>query len=134
MSRTLSPLESGVISVTEISAGDAFNVIPSEAVLKGTIRALSTETLLSLRDKVQAMVESTALLHGCNSTITYSPDYYPPTFNDAELFEWTKDIGVRGITLVSITHLLSFLTLDLKALVSREGKLHDVEPTMGGEF
>lgn len=112
VSRTLSPLESGVISVTAISAGDAFNVIPGDAVLKGTIRALSTETLLSLRDKVQAMVESTALLHGCNSTITYSPDYYPPTFNDAELFEWTKDIG---------------------ALISRDGKLRDVEPTMGGE-
>mmetsp|Transcript_21877 Transcript_21877/g.46826 ORF Transcript_21877/g.46826 Transcript_21877/m.46826 type:complete len:426 (+) Transcript_21877:279-1556(+) len=112
VSRTVSPLQSGVVSVTQISAGDAFNVIPASAVLKGTIRALSTEMLMSLRDKVEHMVKSTASLHGCNSTIQYSPDFYPPSVNDAELFEWSAEVG---------------------ALVSWEGKLRDVEPTMGGE-
>mmetsp|Transcript_24787 Transcript_24787/g.44549 ORF Transcript_24787/g.44549 Transcript_24787/m.44549 type:complete len:538 (+) Transcript_24787:51-1664(+) len=112
VSRTISPLESGVISVTQISAGDAFNVIPASAILKGTIRALSTEMLMSLRAKVAHMAESTALLYSCNSTITYSPDYYPPTINNAELFEWSTTVG---------------------ELVSKEGKVRYVEPTMGGE-
>jgi len=112
VSRTISPLESGVISVTAISAGDAFNVIPASAVLKGTMRALSTDMLMSLRDKVGEMVKNTATLHGCNSTILYSPDFYPPTVNDAELFDWSTSVG---------------------ALVSREGKVRDTAPTMGGE-
>lgn len=112
VSRTISPLESGVVSVTQISAGDAFNVIPASAMLRGTIRALSMEMLISLRNRVEGMVSATASLHECNSTIRFSPDFYPPTVNDEALFEWSKDIG---------------------ALVSREGNLRDIEPTMGGE-
>lgn len=112
VSRTISPLESGVISVTAIEAGYAHNVIPGSAMLKGTIRALSTEMLMSLRDKFDHMVTSSAMLHGCNATIQYSPDFYVPTINDKDLFEWSSKVG---------------------ALVSKEGKVRDIEPTMGGE-
>merc|ERR1712087_1076556 len=73
VSRTISPLESGVVSVTQISAGDAFNVIPASTLIRGTIRALSTEMLMSLRDKVSDMTEAIASMHGCNSTIKFSP-------------------------------------------------------------
>ena len=112
VSRTISPLESGVVSVTQISAGDAFNVIPAAATIRGTVRALSTEMLMSLRDKVFHMLQATSELHGCNSTITFSPDFYPPTVNDEKLFEFSKGVG---------------------ALVSRENRVRDIEPTMGGE-
>jgi len=113
VSRTISPLESGVVSITQISAGEkVFNVIPASATLRGTIRALSTEMLMSLKEKVAHMAESIALVHGCNSTIQYSPDFYPPTVNDAELFEWSTGVG---------------------DLVSWEGKMRDIVPTMGGE-
>ena len=112
VSRTLSPLESGVVSVTQISAGDAFNVIPAAAVVKGTIRALSTEMLMSMRDKVADILHTTSAMYQCNSTIQYSPDYYPPTVNHEGLFEWSKGVG---------------------ALVSKEGILRDIVPTMGGE-
>ena len=112
ISRTLSPLDSGVVSVTQVTAGESYNVIPAFATLKGTIRALSTEMVLSLRDRVAHIMESTASVHSCNYTITYMPDFYPPTVNDVELFEWSAGVG---------------------ALVSREGKTRVVEPTMGGE-
>lgn len=112
VSRTVSPLESGVVSITQITAGDAFNVIPSAAILKGTVRALSTDMLIELRSKIEGMVHTTSMLHGCNSTITFSPDFYPPTVNDGDLFEWSKQVG---------------------GLVSREGHVRNVEPTMGGE-
>lgn len=113
VSRTMSPLDSGVVSVTKIEAGDAFNVIPASALLRGTIRALSTETLMSLRDRVHHIMESTAAVHGCNVTITYSPDFYPPTVNDPELYET--------------------FSRDVAAMVSEEGYTRDTEPTMGGE-
>jgi len=113
VSRTLSPLESGVCSITMIEAGRAFNIIPASTLMRGTIRALSTETLLSLRDRVEHVVTTTARVHGCNVSITYSPDYYPPTVNDPELF--TSFSGEVG------------------ALVSEEAYLRDIEPTMGAE-
>jgi amidohydrolase len=113
VSRTLSPLESGVCSITKFEAGDAYNVIPASALLRGTIRALSTETLLSLKDKVEHIVTTTAKVHGCNVTITYSPDFYPPTVNDPDLFhDFSKSVG---------------------ALLSDSGELMDIEPTMGAE-
>ena len=113
VSRTLNPLESGVCSITKIEAGDAFNVIPAATSMKGTIRALSTESLLELRDKVEHIVKTTADVHGCNVTITYSPDFYPPIINDADLFAtFSKDVG---------------------AMLSDSGTLLDIEPTMGAE-
>jgi amidohydrolase len=113
VSRTLSPLEAGVCSITKMEAGDAFNVIPAATIMRGTVRALSTETLLLLRDRVEHIVHSTAKVHGCNATVTFSPDYYPPTVNDPELYEsFAKGVG---------------------GLVSSEGVLRETEPTMGAE-
>jgi len=70
VSRSISPLESGVCSITKIESGEAYNIIPAAAVLRGTVRALSTETLLQLRDRVEHIVHSTATTYGCNATIT----------------------------------------------------------------
>ena len=113
VSRNLSPLSSGVCSVTQLQAGEAFNIIPASVQMKGTIRALSTETLLTLRDKVQHILETTAATYGANVTISYSPDYYPPTVNDPALYEsFSKGVG---------------------ALVASDGKVMETEPTMGAE-
>ena len=113
ISRNISPLESGVISVTQIASGDAFNVIPASAVVKGTIRALNVDMLMSLRNKFEHVVNSTSNLYGCNSTIKYSPDFYPNTFNDESLFEnFSKTVAGH---------------------VSNEGYVRDIDPTMGGE-
>jgi IAA-amino acid hydrolase len=113
VSRTLSPLESGVCSITKFEAGEAYNIIPASAVLRGTIRALSTDTLLSLKEKVHHVVTTTAAVHGCNVTIEYSPDYYPVTVNDPDLYEnFSKNVG---------------------ALVAENGQVMDIEPTMGAE-
>jgi len=68
---------------------------------------------MALRDRVHYIMTTTAEVYGCNVTITYSPDYYPPTVNDPDLYEsFSKEIG---------------------ALVSEEGYVRDIEPTMGGE-
>jgi len=112
VSRGLSPLESGVVSITKVNAGDAFNVIPHSARVLGTVRALSEEGLIKLRDGVKRMVEQTAEMHGCNATIRYSPDHYPPTVNDPDLYPFAAEVA---------------------APVSIEGVVRDIEPTMGAE-
>ena len=87
VSRSLSPLESGVCSITKFAAGDTFNVIPSTVELRGTIRALSTDTLWQMRERVERMARTMAAVHGCELDITYSPDFYPPTTNDPAWFD-----------------------------------------------
>jgi amidohydrolase len=113
VSRNVNPLESGVCTITKFDSGDAFNIIPASALLRGTIRALSTSNLLALRDRVHHIVETTAAVYGCNVTITYSADFYPPTVNDPELYEsFSKHVG---------------------GLVAADGVAHETEPTMGAE-
>ncbi|MFL2957822.1 MAG: M20 family metallopeptidase [Candidatus Thalassarchaeaceae archaeon] len=60
ISRELNPLESGVISVTMMNGGDAWNVIPSTMELQGTIRSLTLEGLLTLQKRVKEVSESIA--------------------------------------------------------------------------
>mmetsp|Transcript_22299 Transcript_22299/g.55129 ORF Transcript_22299/g.55129 Transcript_22299/m.55129 type:complete len:477 (+) Transcript_22299:258-1688(+) len=113
VSRSLSPLESGVCSITKFDAGSAFNVIPASAILRGTIRALSTDVLMVLKSKVEQIVTSTAEMHGCEVGITYSADWYPPTRNDEQLYEeFSKEIG---------------------AMLSVSGEVLELEPGMGAE-
>lgn len=114
ISRSISPLESGVVSVTQVRAGgDVFNVIPHAALIKGTIRALDVETLMQLRDRVEHVVKTTSTLHNCNVTIEYSPDYYPNTKNDEKLFEsFSKKVAAQ---------------------IAVDKVVRDIEPTMGGE-
>src|ERR1043166_5247884 len=45
VSRNVRPIETAVVSVTQIHAGDAYNVIPQSARLSGTVRAFSTEVM-----------------------------------------------------------------------------------------
>jgi hippurate hydrolase len=45
VSRNLPPGDMGVLSVTKISGGDAYNVIPERALMSGTVRAMKRETL-----------------------------------------------------------------------------------------
>ncbi|CAJ1964839.1 unnamed protein product [Cylindrotheca closterium] len=113
VSRSLSPLESGVCSITKFDAGSAFNVIPANAILRGTIRALTTEILMDLKDKVEQIVTRTAEMHGCEVGILYSADWYPPTRNDEQLYEeFSKEIG---------------------AMVSKSGEVLELDPGMGAE-
>ena len=52
VSRNVRPLDSAVVSVTAIEAGDAFNVIPSTAVLKGTFRTYRPEVEALLKARI----------------------------------------------------------------------------------
>lgn len=115
VSRRLSPLESGVLSITQIDTGrgNAMNVIPASVTLGGTIRALSTDSLSSLRNQFMQFAEQCALTHGCSVTnLSFSPDSYPPTINDTELWDFASQVA-------------SSVAIDTKVV--------EVEPTMGAE-
>jgi IAA-amino acid hydrolase len=115
VARQISPLQAGVVSITQFSTdSQAYNVIPHSVEIKGTIRALSTETLLEMRDRVKHVIESTAQVHKCTiEKFAYSPDYYPVTINDPTLFsEFSQHVG---------------------SIVSREQIIRQVEPSMAAE-
>ncbi len=81
-SRTVDPLESVVVSVTQIHGGDAYNVIPQEVELKGTVRSFLTEIQDHAEESIKRIASSVASAHGAEAQVHYERRY-PPTVNAA---------------------------------------------------
>ena len=112
ISRELNPLESGVISVTMMKAGDARNVIPSTMELEGTIRSLTLEGLMSLQTRVKEISELVAKANRCEAEVTFPGHDYPPTVNSSVCWELGKIAGKD---------------------ILGENKVIEMPPIMGGE-
>jgi hippurate hydrolase len=81
VSRNTSPLDSVVISVTQIFAGDTWNVIPEEATLRGTVRTLRPEIQDAVEAHIHRVVRMTAAATGASATVRYERRY-PATINN----------------------------------------------------
>ena len=82
-SRTNDPLDSVVVSVTQFHAGTADNVIPDEAVLSGTCRALSPDGRDMIERRMRETVDGIAASHGIAADLDYRRNY-PVLVNTAE--------------------------------------------------
>lgn len=95
-SRRLSPLDSAVVSVTQFNAGEAINVIPETAVLRGTVRCLQTP----VRDKVQKLieefVEQLPAVFGVRGELAYTIGY-PVTENDANAAAIARRAAIAAV-------------------------------------
>ena len=91
VSRNADPLESLVISVTAIKAGETFNVIPQHAELKGTVRTLKNELRDLAELRFRGIVAGVAQTFGVGYTIDYERGY-PVTFNHAEQTQFVTDL------------------------------------------
>jgi amidohydrolase len=80
-SRSVDPLESAVVSVCSVKAGDTFNVIPQKVTLLGTVRTLSPEVRDLCEARIRGITESVCAAFGADATIDYSRGY-PVTVND----------------------------------------------------
>jgi amidohydrolase len=60
VSRNISALDTAVLSVTRIQAGDAYNVIPQQAVLAGTVRTMKAEVMALVEQNMKRLAVSIA--------------------------------------------------------------------------
>ena len=65
VSRNVSPLETAVVSFTIINGGTAFNVIPQEVTLEGTIRTFDPQVRLKVVKRFEEIVNGVASAMGC---------------------------------------------------------------------
>lgn len=84
ISRTVSPFQSAVLSVTHIDVGSTWNVLPAKGFFEGTIRTFDPEVRLSVIDKFTKVVQTTAEQFEAEVDIVWgnSPKV---TFNDATI-------------------------------------------------
>ena len=82
VSRSVDPLESAVISMCEFHAGNARNVIPQTAELKGTVRTLKADVRQLVEKRMREVAAGVAQITGAKIQFDYGRGY-PVTVNHA---------------------------------------------------
>ncbi|MCP5368236.1 MAG: amidohydrolase [Hyphomicrobiales bacterium] len=91
VARNASPLDSAVLSVTQIHAGDAYNVIPQTARLSGTARAFSRATMDLMAAGTQRIARGVA--EGLGATaVTRFDVAFAPTINDVAAADFAAGV------------------------------------------
>lgn len=81
VARDVDPLKSAVLSVTQIDAGRSFNVIPSDATVRGTVRYLDRSIRDTMEARMSEIIAGVGAAFGVEAGFTYDRRY-PPTVND----------------------------------------------------
>jgi len=112
ISREKNPLDTAVLSITQIHAGSATNVIPDEAVMIGTVRTFSTDVLDLIERRMHEIAQGLAA--GFNATVDFTfKRNYPPLVNHPAQ--------------------TAFAIEAMRAVVGSDNVDTNVEPTMGAE-
>jgi hippurate hydrolase len=111
VTRNKKPIETAVISVTMVHAGEATNVIPDSCELQGTVRTFTTEVLDLIERRMRQVAQSTCEAFEARCDFEFDRNY-PPTVNHPAETEF-----VRG----------------LLGDVVGAANVHEFEPTMGAE-
>jgi amidohydrolase len=96
VARNVAALDSAVVSVTQIHAGDAYNIIPDTAVLRGTFRALRMEVLEALKARIETIACDVATAFGGRATPDVRITVIPVINNDAET-EWVAGAAAKAL-------------------------------------
>jgi len=83
VARNVRPVDTAVLSVTQIHGGDAYNVIPQRARLSGTVRAFSNEVMTLIGRNMARVAEGVAAGFGARAQTDYRP-IFAPLVNDAQ--------------------------------------------------
>jgi len=111
VARSLDPLDSAVLSMCEFHAGNARNVIPQTAELRGTVRTLTPEARLLVEKRVREIVAGVAQITGAKIDLGYERGY-PVTVNHAAQTNIARKIAAE---------------------VAGEGNVEEMPPLMGAE-
>lgn len=112
ISRSLNPLDQAVLTFGQIHGGSAFNVIPNEVTLIGTIRTFSQEVRDLIPKKLHDLASGIAKGYGGDVEFIYEPKY-PVLINDELAVHHSAD--------------------SFKKIVGDDNVHYLEEPNMGGE-
>ena len=112
VSRETKPIDATVVSVTQINAGEATNVIPDTCVMKGTVRTFSAQALDTIEQGMARICNQLPLAFNAHADFSFLRNY-PPTINHAKEAMLAADVAAEIVG---------------ESMVQRH-----VEPTMGAE-
>lgn len=112
ITRNKNPLDAGVLSITQIHAGSATNIIPDEATMIGTVRTFTTEVLDLIEQRMRAIAEHTVAAFDAQVDFEFTRNY-PPLINHAKETAFAVEV--------------------MQSVVGAQNVDAQVEPTMGAE-
>lgn len=112
ISRQKSPLDTAVLSITQIHAGSATNVIPDEAKMSGTVRTYTWPVLDLIEQRMGEIAQHTAAAFGAEAEFRFRRNY-PPLVNHPAETRFAVEV--------------------MKEVLGAERVDDQVEPTMGAE-
>jgi hippurate hydrolase len=84
VARNVSALDSAVVSATAIKSGDAYNVIPQSAEIKGTVRTFTNKTMDLVEESMKRIAAGVASAFGATVTVDFRKLFAPLVNNPAE--------------------------------------------------
>ena len=94
VSRTLHPCESAVVSVTQFHAGEAWNIIPEEVILRGTIRTFKPEIQEAVERAIERLCSGIAAANGAQINVHFD-HRYPPTVNSPAEAKFCQEVAAE---------------------------------------
>lgn len=102
-SRNVNPSDAAVVSVTQIHAGDTWNVIPANCHLKGTTRSFSPVVRNLIEEKMQVIAQSICQGFGATATFTYQRRY-PALINSPQEAQIAKQAAARVVAKAQVVN------------------------------
>ena len=96
VARTVDPIDSAVVTVGRIDSGTTENIIPNQATIYGTCRALRTETIDHLVAGIQRMSEHVAQAHGATAEVIVQTGY-PATVNTPREARFMAEVMAESV-------------------------------------
>ena len=112
ITRNKKPVDTAVLSITQVHAGFATNVIPNDAWLGGTIRTFTTPVLDLLEQRLREIAQGIALTFNCTAEIDFQRNY-PPLINHHQETLFAQSV--------------------IKQQFGEDQFIDSIEPTMGSE-
>jgi len=96
VSRNITPFGEGVLSITQIHGGTAFNIIPDHAIMNGTVRTFDAEIRALIESRFMNVVKGIAESFGCTVEIQYDKQHRA-TVNDADMAALAREAAAEVV-------------------------------------
>jgi amidohydrolase len=96
VSRNINPLDSAVVTVGELHAGTAVNVIADTAKMGGTVRYFNPDLAGFFKERIEKIIAGICQSHGANYDLDYI-HLYPPVINDGDIAALVRSVAQEVI-------------------------------------
>jgi len=101
VSRNVRPVDTAVLSVTQIHGGNAYNVLPQSVRLSGTVRAFSNDVMNLIGRNIARVAEGVASGFGAKAKTDFRA-IFPPLLNDAQEADFAAGICAEIVGVESV--------------------------------